>query len=60
MQGEVFPDAEMLFLVELVDDIRCRKLVVSSWRLFLQQNIFVGAAVAEDERLEPIPGIGLI
>ena len=60
MQGEVFPDAEMLFLVKLSDDIRRRKLIRSTWRLSLQQNILVGAAMAEDESSEPIQGIGLI
>ena len=60
MQGEVFPDAEMLFLVELADDIRRRKLIRSTWRLSLEQNILVGAAMAEDESSETIPGILLI
>ena len=43
-----------------MDDIRCRKLFVSLWRLSLQQDIFVGAAMAKDESSETIPGIRLI
>ena len=60
MQGEVFPDAEMLFLVKFVDDIRRVKLVISRRRLSLQLYILVGAAVAEDGSSELISGIELV
>jgi len=40
--------------------LRRRKLFISRGRLSLQQNIFVGASMAENDRPELISGIGLI
>ena len=59
MQGQVFPNQEAAFLMQLADNIG-RRVVVIFRELFLQQDVFISAAVLGNNRSEAIPRMSRI